>query len=211
MATRLLRALLLLPAILAGGVADAQTPATPAEPAATTDLATNISRLTDLDYRTRMHAARLIRRAPSPDAVAALKVAVLGSNDKFVRYRALVLLTGFGDRDTPGMMRALIIDTSDRVREVAYGGSSSIPMRDSRRRCSTRSQPNRRSLSGRRSCVRWPRSMLIRRVPTRAARRGGSGARLFPQRGHRSARPAARLLGNSDTDRGHDDRRPVAR
>lgn len=117
MFSRLLSALLLVPLLAGGGIAEAQTPtATAAAP----DLATNISRLADLDYRTRMNAARLIRRAPAPGAVTALRAAVLGSKDEFVRYRALVLLTGFGDRETPGLMRSLVSDHNDRVREVAF-------------------------------------------------------------------------------------------
>ena len=79
-----------------------------------------VARLANLDYATRTDAARLIRRTPSPAAVAALTAAVHESADQFVRYRALVLLTGFNDRTTPELMRGLIGDRNDRVREVAY-------------------------------------------------------------------------------------------
>jgi HEAT repeat protein len=79
-----------------------------------------IPRLSSLDYPIRTGAARLIRRAPAPEAVAALTAAVRTSSDEFVRYRALILLTGFSDRATPALMRSLLADRNDRVREVAY-------------------------------------------------------------------------------------------
>jgi HEAT repeat protein len=41
-------------------------------------------------------------------------------SDEFVRYRALVLLTAFNDRGTRDLMRELIRERNDRVREVAY-------------------------------------------------------------------------------------------
>src|SRR5689334_18024731 len=107
MTPRLRPVVVLFQLLAAVGAAGAQAAAPPST-AAAPSLATNISHLADLDYRTRMNAARLIRRAPAPAAVAALKAAVLDSKDEFVRYRALVLLTGFDDRDTAGMMRSLI-------------------------------------------------------------------------------------------------------
>ena len=119
MTFRIRSIVLLFQLLAAAAAAGAQTTAAPST-AAAPSLATNISRLADLDYRTRMNAARLIRRAPAAAAVPALKAAVLDSKDEFVRYRALVLLTGFEDRDTAGMARSLISDHNDRVREVAY-------------------------------------------------------------------------------------------
>jgi HEAT repeat protein len=96
--------------------ARAQQAAAPAAP----DLPALVTRLSALDYATRTGAARLIRRAPAAEAVPGLTQAVRTSTDEFVRYRALVLLTGFGDRGTPALMRELIADHNDRVREVAY-------------------------------------------------------------------------------------------
>jgi HEAT repeat protein len=104
---------LLVAAMLDARLASAQTAPPP-------DLPTAIARLGDLDYRTRMNAARLIRRAPAPDAVAALTAAARTSRDEFVRYRALILLTGFADRNTPALLRTLIADRNDRIREVVY-------------------------------------------------------------------------------------------
>lgn len=102
--------LLVAAATLAARPAVAQAP----------DLAASISRLAALDYAARMGAARQVRRAPAPEAVAALAEAARSSQDQFVRYRALVLVTGFNARETPGLMRNLMDDRNDRVREVAY-------------------------------------------------------------------------------------------
>jgi hypothetical protein len=109
-------------AVVLVGVLSGASPAVTglAAQSATPDLKTNISHLADLDFTTRMNAARLVRRAPSREAVAALRAEVLGGGDEFVRYRALVLLTGFVDRGTPELMRRLISDPNDRVREVSF-------------------------------------------------------------------------------------------
>jgi hypothetical protein len=88
--------------------------------AAPSDLKQNIANLSSLDFPVRMHAARLIRRTPEAQAVPALVEAARRDANEFVRYRALVLLTGFNDRGTRDLMRELIRDRNDRVREVAY-------------------------------------------------------------------------------------------
>jgi HEAT repeat protein len=93
-------------------VVSAQTPAP--------DLKTSIDRLAAFDYPARMNAARVIRRAAPAEAVAALTQAVRSHKDAFVRYRALVLLTSFNDAATPELMRGLLADPNDRLREVAY-------------------------------------------------------------------------------------------
>lgn len=83
-------------------------------------LSAHIAALGSLDYRTRMNAARMIRRAPAPEAVAALKAAIRGHTDQFVRYRAFVLLTAFNDRETAALVGELLRDSNDRLREAAY-------------------------------------------------------------------------------------------
>ena len=62
--------------------------------AAPADLKQNIANLSSLDFPVRMHAARLIRRTPEAQAVPALVEAARRDSNEFVRYRALVLLTG---------------------------------------------------------------------------------------------------------------------
>ena len=84
------------------------------------ELQTNIGRLSALDYPTRMNAARAIRRLPAADAVPALVQAVQKHADEFVRYRAFVLLSSFNDRGTGELVRGLLRDANDRLREVAY-------------------------------------------------------------------------------------------
>jgi HEAT repeat protein len=93
--------------------AAAQQPSVP-------DLKTAIDSLGAFQYPVRMNAARAIRRADAQQAVPALVAAVKGHTDQFVRYRALVLLTAFNDRGTPDLMRSLLGDRNDRVREVVY-------------------------------------------------------------------------------------------
>ncbi len=107
----------------------APAPAQSTEGAAT-ELAGAIARLSALDYSTRMNAARTVRRATAADAVRALTVAVRESPDQFVRYRALVLLTGFSDRSLSTVMRSLLDDRNDRVREVAYNWIAAHPDRE---------------------------------------------------------------------------------
>ena len=109
----LILVLLLLPELTSQAGAQAQAAAPP-------DLKQNISNLAALDYPIRMQAARLIRRTPDKQAVPALVDAARRDANEFVRYRALVLLTAFNDRGTPDLMRELIRDRNDRVREVAY-------------------------------------------------------------------------------------------
>jgi len=84
------------------------------------DLKHSIDSLSVFDYATRMNAARVVRRAIPANAVPALVQAVRGHADQFVRYRALVLLTAFNDPATPDLMRSLLTDRNDRIREGAY-------------------------------------------------------------------------------------------
>lgn len=82
--------------------------------------ATQIGQLASLDYPTRMNAARSLRRLPASEAVPALAAAVRTHADEFVRYRALVLLTAFNDPGTGALVRAVLDDRNDRLREVAF-------------------------------------------------------------------------------------------
>jgi hypothetical protein len=101
-------------------LASAFTLAAAAASAQTSDLKTSIDRLGAFDFPGRVAAARTVRRAPTQDAVAALLTAVRSHSDQFVRYRALVLLTAFNDRGTGELMKSLLGDRNDRIREVAY-------------------------------------------------------------------------------------------
>lgn len=79
-----------------------------------------IDKLGDLDYATRTAASRTVRRTAGPQAVPALLRAVAEHADGYVRYRALVLLTGFNDSRTIDAMRESLTSPNDRLRTVAY-------------------------------------------------------------------------------------------
>jgi HEAT repeat protein len=89
-------------------------------PASPEQIRAAISKLGDMDYDTRMAAGRTIRRAPSAQAVPALLQAVSEHADGFIRFRSLILLTGFSDPRTEDLMESLLVSPNDRLREVAY-------------------------------------------------------------------------------------------
>src|SRR6478752_9869327 len=79
-----------------------------------------IDKLGDLNYDVRTNASRLVRRTSTAQAVPALLRAVDEHTDGYVRYRALVLLTGFNDPRTKDAMREALASPNDRLRTVAY-------------------------------------------------------------------------------------------
>jgi HEAT repeat protein len=91
-----------------------------ASAAAAQDVRTSLSSLSALDRPMRMNAARALRRLPAAEVVPALIDAARSHEDQFVRSRALVLLTAFGDPWTPRLVQSLVSDRNDRVREVVY-------------------------------------------------------------------------------------------
>jgi HEAT repeat protein len=97
----------------------AQEPVAP-QPIPKEQLQAAIDKLGDLDYTIRTNASRTIRRAPPAQAVPELLQAVSEHPDGYVRYRALVLLTGFNDPRTKDAMRASLTSPNDRLRTVAY-------------------------------------------------------------------------------------------
>jgi hypothetical protein len=105
-----------------GREATAQPAQEPAAPQAVGDkeLRAAIDKLGDLDYDTRTSASRTVRRAESMQAVPALLQAVAEHRDGYVRYRALVLLTGFNDPRTNDAIRESLKSPNDRLRTVAY-------------------------------------------------------------------------------------------
>jgi HEAT repeat protein len=91
-----------------------QSQATPAQVSAA------IEQLSSLEYPIRTAAARTIRRAAATVAVPALTQAVASHKDGYVRFRALVLLSGFNDSRTGEVMARVLADPNDRLRTVAY-------------------------------------------------------------------------------------------
>jgi len=77
----------------------------------------------------RTAASRTVRRTPGAQAVPALLRAAAEHTDGYVRYRALVLLTGFNDPRTKDAMRESMASPNDRLRTVAYSFFEHAPDR----------------------------------------------------------------------------------
>jgi len=116
----IIRALLVVAGLLCiEGAAYAQEPAAP-QAVSAAQLRAAIDKLGDLDYAARTNAARTVRRTAATQAIPALIQAAAEHADGYVRYRALVLLTGFNDPRTKDSMRAALASPNDRLRAVAY-------------------------------------------------------------------------------------------
>jgi HEAT repeat protein len=118
MRVRCFRAFCIL-ALVAAAAAFAQEPPAP-QAVSPAQLSAAIDDLGKLDYDTRVAASRTIRRTPATQAVPALLLAVGEHADGYVRYRALVLLTGFNDPRMKDAMRESLASPNDRLRTVAY-------------------------------------------------------------------------------------------
>ena len=90
-------------------------------PVSERDLVAAIDQLGDFDYGVRTRASSLIRRASNEQARPALAAAVSGHEDEYVRFRALVLLVGFGGDTAAQVALGVLADHNDRLRAVAYG------------------------------------------------------------------------------------------
>ena len=112
--------------------------------------------------------------------------------DGYVRYRALVLLTGFNDPRARDVMRESLASPNDRLAnrrlQLLRAQSRSARSCPSCWRLSTRS---RRNSSGPRSSARWRRRRRLRSRRCQRAqvlvREAGRGRGLLPQRGDRGA------------------------
>ena len=76
--------------------------------------------LGSLDFPVRMNAGRTVRRAESSVAVPALLEAVAAHKDSYVRFKALVVLSGFNDPRIGDTMVKVLDDRNDRLRAAAY-------------------------------------------------------------------------------------------
>jgi HEAT repeat protein len=79
-----------------------------------------IDSLGNLDFAVRMNASRTLRRSAAASVTPALIRAVESHKDQYVRFRALVLLTGFNDARTAELVREISSNPNDRLRTVAY-------------------------------------------------------------------------------------------
>jgi hypothetical protein len=89
-------------------------------PVSDTQLKAAIDQLGNLEFTTRMNASRTVRRAAPAQAVPALVEAATAHADGYVRYRALVLLSGFNDPRTSSVVLSLLGDVNDRIRATTY-------------------------------------------------------------------------------------------
>jgi len=108
-----------LSVVSTGLFAQTQEPSGP-QPVSAAQLTAAINKLGDLDYDTRTTASRTVRRTPVAQAVPVLLAAVSDHADGYVRYRALVLLTGFNDPRARDAMRESLASPNDRLRTVGY-------------------------------------------------------------------------------------------
>ena len=108
-----------LSALRGGALLSAQEPSAP-QTVSADQLKAAIDKLGDFDYVIRTGAARTVRRTVSAQAVPALLQTVAEHADGYVRYRALVILTGFNDPRTKDAMRDSRTSPNDRLRTVAY-------------------------------------------------------------------------------------------
>ena len=84
-------------------------------------LKASIELLGSFDFPVRMDAGRTVRRAEPADAVPALLQTIENVKaDWYVRFRALVLLSGFNDPRTRDAMLRMLDEKNDRLRGVAY-------------------------------------------------------------------------------------------
>jgi HEAT repeat protein len=79
-----------------------------------------IGQLGTVEFQVRNAAASTVRRALPEVAVPALLQAVKSHADGYVRFRALVLLSGFNDPRTRDVMVQALAEKNDRLRAVAY-------------------------------------------------------------------------------------------
>jgi HEAT repeat protein len=91
-----------------------ETPLTPEQ------LKAAIDRLGTVDYAARTAAARALRRAPVATVAPALVDAVSHHADGYVRFRALVLLSGMNDSRTHDVMVQTLSSPNDRLRAAGY-------------------------------------------------------------------------------------------
>jgi HEAT repeat protein len=126
-ATRSCIAAAALAVLLNASGSAAQTPPRSAAGPAATDkvtpaqLKSAIDLLGSVDFPIRMDAARTVRRADAAIAVPALIEAVSSHADGYVRFKALVVLSGFNDPRIADVMLKSLDERNDRVRATAYG------------------------------------------------------------------------------------------
>ena len=98
----------------------AQPQAVPGEGITAPQVKAAIDKLGVLDFPVRTQAARTVRRASAAIATPLLSEAAATHKDGYVRFRALVLLSGFNDPASRDVMTRMLGEPNDRLRAVAY-------------------------------------------------------------------------------------------
>jgi HEAT repeat protein len=110
--------------LLALTAAGVQIPAPVRPPVASSQPASSLKAAIDnlgkFDDATRTAAAKTVRRAEPAQAVPALLDAAANHSDGYVRFKALVLVSGFNDPRAREVMAAALDEPNDRLRTVAY-------------------------------------------------------------------------------------------
>jgi HEAT repeat protein len=110
-----------LAVVICAATLAAQAPKTAGDPPISpAQLKAGIDNLGKFNVAVRTAAARAVRRAPPAQAVPALMEAASLHADGYVRFRALVLLSGFNDPRAREIMSTALDDPNDRLRTVAY-------------------------------------------------------------------------------------------
>ena len=108
-----------LVALLCASAVQAQEGASQTRQVTPAQLRDAVNKLATIDFPVRMEAARTIRRAPAADAVPVLSEAAEKHADGYVRFRSLILLSGFNDPRTKDVMIRMLDEKNDRLRAVA--------------------------------------------------------------------------------------------
>ena len=156
-------------AVAPGVLLRAQQEPTRPQEASAAELRAAIDSLGKLDYDTRTKASRTIRRTLAAQAVPALMQAVSDHADGYVRYRALVLLTGFNDPRARDVLRDVLTSPNDRLRSVGYSFLEHNPDRAL--------VPNLLSAMDKES-GEFVRPSLVRALAAQASSPGVEGARV---------------------------------
>ena len=167
---------------------------------------------------TRTNASRTVRRTPNAQAVPALLQAASEHADGYVRYRALVLLTGFNDPRTKDAMRESLGEPErSGCAPWPTVSSSTIPIARCVPQFMTALDKEQAEIRPSRAgaCACGDRDRHARRrhgsCPSGAAARGVSRRGLLPQRRHRGARRLQGAVCVRRADRGRQARRSPCR
>ena len=106
--------------LMIASVSAQDPPAAPRDAVTAEQVKSAVDRLGSIEFPIRSEAARTVRRGAAAIAVPLLTEAATSHKDGYVRFRALVLLSGFNDPRTREVMSRMLGEPNDRLRAVAY-------------------------------------------------------------------------------------------